>query len=51
MADPTDRTITWVGADLDLNLGRRWYLNGSVSHEAGSLERNDQVYGGLSYRF
>jgi hypothetical protein len=51
MADPTGRTVTWIGTDLDLNLGRRWYLNGSVSHEAGALERNDQVYGGLSYRF
>ena len=51
LADPTDRTITWIGTDLDLNLGRRWYLNASVSHESGTLERNDQVYGGLSYRF
>ncbi len=51
LADPTGRTIAWIGTDLDLNLGRRWYLNASVTHETGALERNDQVYGGLSYRF
>jgi len=34
-----------------LALGRRWYLNASLSHETGALERNDQVYGGLSNRF
>lgn len=51
LADPTDRTVTWLGADLDLNLGRRWYWNASVQHESGRLESNDQLYGGLSYRF
>jgi hypothetical protein len=51
LADPTDRTVSWVGADLDLSLGRRWYLNGSVQHEAGRLEANDQIFTGLSYRF
>jgi hypothetical protein len=51
LADPTDRTVSWVGADLDLSLGRRWYFNGSVQHEAGRLEANDQIFTGLSYRF
>jgi hypothetical protein len=51
LADPTDRTVSWLGADLDLNLGRRWYLNLSGTHESGALESSDQAYGGLSYRF
>ena len=51
MADPTDRTISWVGVDADLDLGRRWYLSLSGTHQSGALEANDQIFGGLSYRF
>jgi hypothetical protein len=51
MAVPTDQTISWVGADADVNLGRRWYLSLSGLHQSGVLQANDQVFGGLSYRF
>jgi hypothetical protein len=51
LSDPTDRTLSWMGADLDLNLGRQWYWSASVRHETGDLEANDQVFAGLSYRF
>jgi len=51
LADPTDRTVSWLGADVDVSLGRRWYWNGSVMHESGGLEATDQLFTGLSYRF
>jgi hypothetical protein len=51
LADPPDRTVSWLGADLDLNLGRRWYWNASLQHESGALEATDQVFTGLTYRF
>jgi hypothetical protein len=51
LSDPTDRTVSWIGADLDVNLGRRWYWNASVLHESGSLDADDQLFTGLSYRF
>ena len=51
MAVPTDQTISWLGADADVNLGRRWYLSLSGIHQSGVLQANDQVFGGLSYRF
>ena len=42
---------SWVTADLDLTVGRAWYLLLSWSRERGGFESNDQVYGGVSYRF
>jgi hypothetical protein len=50
-ADPLDYSVTWLGADVDVNLGRRWYMMISGTHESGGLDSNDQLYGGLSYRF
>jgi hypothetical protein len=51
LADPASRSITWLGADLDVNLGRAWYLMASGSRERGGAESSTQVYGGLSLRF
>jgi hypothetical protein len=51
LADPTNVHVTWFGADADLGLARGWYLLLSGTHEAGGFESNDQVYGGLSFRF
>lgn len=51
LADPETRTVSWLGADLDLSLGRQWYGSASVQHESGPLEANDQLFTGLSYRF
>ena len=45
------RELPGVGADADVNLGRRWYLSLSGIHQSGVLQANDQVFGGLSYRF
>jgi len=49
--DNTSRAQTWYGLDLDYRLGRRWYLIGSWQTESGDLERIDQVFPSLSYRF
>jgi hypothetical protein len=50
-ADPPDLRVTWVGADLDLNIARAWYLLVSASRERGELNAFDQFYGSLTYRF
>ncbi len=51
LADPSDYSVTWLGADMDVNLGRRWYMMVSGTHEVGGIDSNDQIFGGLSYRF
>lgn len=51
LENPSELRVTWLTADLDLNLGRAWYLLLSTSRESGGFESNSQFYGGLSYRF
>lgn len=51
LAFPTDRSITWFGADLDLALGRSWYLLFSANREIGDPGRSDQLYTALTWRF
>lgn len=51
LADPSNYSVTWLGADADMNLGRRWYAMLSGTHETGGMDSNDQLFGGLSYRF
>jgi hypothetical protein len=46
----TTSEVTWVGAGLDLGLGRAWYLMVSGTRESG-LDATDQLYSALSYRF
>jgi hypothetical protein len=48
---PTNAWVTWLGADLDLNLARSWYLVVSANRETGGFDDNDQIYGGMSFRF
>jgi hypothetical protein len=43
-------TITWVAGDLDVSLGRVWYLMVSGTVERGP-ERTSQLYGGFNVRF
>lgn len=45
------RHTRWLGADLDLTLGRAWYVLFSGSHETGTLAAGDQAYLSLSFRF
>ncbi|HEU5040745.1 MAG TPA: hypothetical protein VFT84_07995 [Gemmatimonadales bacterium] len=51
LENPSELHVSWVTADLDLSVGRAWYLLLSVSRERGAFESSDQVYGGVSYRF
>jgi hypothetical protein len=48
---PTKAWVTWFGADVDLSLARSWYLVLSVNRETGGFDANNQIYGGVSYRF
>jgi hypothetical protein len=43
--------VTWVGADLDLTLARAWYGMLSATRQRGGLDGNDQLYGGVCFRF
>ncbi len=42
---------TWFGANLDLGLLPGWYLLLSAESTRGDVERNDQIYSSLTYRF
>jgi hypothetical protein len=48
---PTNAWVTWLGADLDVDLARSWYVVMSANRETGGFDENGQIYGGLSYRF
>jgi len=49
--EPVERRTTWVGADLDLALGRALYLLLSGSRERGDNAAGDQVMVSISVRF
>jgi hypothetical protein len=50
--DPSlDRSLTWGGIDLDVALGQRWYLLLSGERTQGDLEKNDQIYASVTWRF
>ena len=46
-----DRNADWTDLNLDILLGRRWYLLLSGERNDGNMESNDQIYTSLSYRF
>jgi hypothetical protein len=42
----------WQSIDVDLTLGRRWYMNGGYERDyGGSGGTSEQVQGGISWRF
>jgi hypothetical protein len=50
--DPTlDTDTTWMAIDLDLILGRRWYLQISGESNRSDNADNDQFYTSLTWRF
>jgi hypothetical protein len=51
LADPSHVLVTWVGADLDVTLARAWYGMLSATRQRGGVDGNDQIYGGVSFRF
>jgi hypothetical protein len=42
--------VLWWGADSDLMLGRRWFLDASFESSKGQLDHTTQFYGGISRR-
>jgi hypothetical protein len=46
-----DVSMSWFGADVDVDLGRSLYLNVSGERNGDGDESYDQVYTGLSWRF
>ncbi len=47
----TSAGTNWYGADLDLGVAAGWYLLLSLESTRGDVEKNDQLYSSLSYRF
>jgi len=46
-----DEDTPWYGIDLDLTLGRNWYLLLSAERTDGDFEQYDQFYASVTYRF
>jgi hypothetical protein len=49
--DSVTTTATWLGANVDVSLGRTLYLFGSWSRETGNLAVGRQFLASLSWRF
>ncbi len=50
--EPASETrVTWYTVDLDVNLGRSWYLLISAERTTSEVEETDQLYSALSFRF
>jgi hypothetical protein len=45
------RQTRWLGADLDVGIGRSWYVLLSGSRETGQGAAGNQVFTSLSFRF
>jgi len=43
--------VTWYGASVDLSVARAWFLNFSFTREDGTIGKNDQAYGMITFRF
>ena len=50
-AIPVEGTLVWYGLDLEVALGRHWYLYLSGERTDGEVEEYDQIYTTVSYRF
>jgi hypothetical protein len=47
----SDVNTSWIGADVDVDVGRSLYFSLSGEHNGGGDESYNQVYTGLSWRF
>ena len=43
--------VRWVGAGLDVTLGRAWYVMASATWQRGGMEGHNQLYSGVTFRF
>ena len=41
----------WIGASVDLSLGRSWYLLASGSRDGSGVELTNQAYASVVFRF
>jgi hypothetical protein len=46
-----DNDVTWYGLDVDVSLGRGWFLTTSAERSEGDQEALDQIYATVSWRF
>jgi hypothetical protein len=51
LALTTENTITWIGLNVDIGISRGWYLYIDTEWTSSSIEKNNQNYASLSYRF
>jgi len=51
LEQPANVLVNWVGVNLDLTLARAWYALLSATRQRGGIDGNDQLYGGVSFRF
>ena len=43
--------VRWIGANVDVNLGRSWYALLSGTRDGSGADLTNQIYGGLVWRF
>ena len=43
--------VHWIGANVDVNLGRSWYALLSGTRDGSGADLTNQIYGGLVWRF
>jgi hypothetical protein len=48
---PTHVVVSWVGANVDVTLARAWYVMLSATRQRGGVDGNNELYGGVSFRF
>jgi len=51
MTVPASSTIDWYGVDVDLTVGKSWYMIFSAERTDSELEESDQFFTSLLYRF
>jgi hypothetical protein len=49
--DASAGSVTWLGTDVDVLIGRRAYLTFSWDRTDGEDEANDQIFTSASWRF
>ncbi len=51
LEQPAHVLVTWVGGNLDVTLARACYGLLSATLQRGGIDGNNQIYGGVSFRF
>lgn len=48
---PVSEQVTWYGLEIDLSLGRGWFLTTSAERSDGEAESLEQIYSSVTWRF